>query len=620
MYKRLLLLTVFALPAAAQAQERSAPEDEIDTITVTATGLATDIANTGQAVAIVDSEEIDAVQGADPIRILRRLPGVNTVRSGPVGAQTSVFVRGAANEQLLVLIDGVRVADPASPSGGYDFGNLLATGVGKFDLLRGSNSTIWGSDAIGGVLDISTRGAPGLSGSLEYGARDTLTANATGGVSGDSYYAGLSANWFRTDGFSAAAGGTEPDGFEQFSLGGSGFLDLTPALELFVNGRYAAGELDIDGFPAPAFALADTAETQETEQYSGAVGLNYYGQDLTLRASYSLSDTERENFDRTVSDVPSFTSDGHSDRVSLRGEYRLIGGLTVAAGGEREWTSYETASDARAETAITGGYVQLGWVLGGLAAHVGGRIDDHERFGSEASFGGDLSYALGGGWRARASVGEGFKAPTLFQLFSDFGNRNLQPERSTSYDLGIERGSRGEGLHLAATAFRRDSEDLIAFVSCFGSADPICIGRPFGTYDNVARARAQGLEFEAGADLLPGLRLSAAATVLDAENRISDNDLARRPNFFATIFADYATSFGLNLGADLRLVGDSFENATNTIKLDGYEVLDLRASFDVTDRFELFGRVENVFDADYQTAAGYGTAGRGAFLGVRARM
>ncbi|MCV0382046.1 MAG: TonB-dependent receptor [Erythrobacter sp.] len=620
MFKQLLLLTVSLVPVAAQAQDTADTEERADTITVTANGLATDIANTGQAVTIIDRAEIDAVQGADPTRILRRATGVSITRTGPVGAQTGVFVRGAANEQLLVLIDGVRVADTAAPSGGYDFGTLLASGVGKFDLLRGSNSTIWGSDAVGGVLDISTRGRTGLEGSVEYGARDTLTASATGGIAGDSYFAGLNANWFRTDGFSAAANGTERDGFEQFSLGGSGFLDVTPTLELFVNGRYATGDLDIDGFPAPAFALADTAETQETEQYSGGVGFNHYGQDLTLRGSYSLSDTERDNFDRTVSDLPSFTSDGRSDRLSLRGEYRLIGGLVIAAGAEHEWTSYETATDARAEAEITGAYAQFGWVLGGLAAHVGGRIDDHDRFGTEASFGGDLSYALGSGWRLRASVGEGFKAPTLFQLFSDFGNTALQPERSTSYDIGFERGSRREGLHLAATAFRRDSEDLIAFVSCFGSTAPLCNDRPFGTYDNVARARSQGLEFEAGADVLPGLRLSGVATVLDAEDRLSGFDLARRPDYSATLFADYTTGFGLALGADLRLVGDSFDDAANTVGLDGYEVFDLRAAYDVTDRYQLFGRIENVFDADYQTAAGYATAGRGAFVGVRARM
>lgn len=650
MRKYLLLLTSGLLPTSLAAQESSSnptddelleieeqlvnpasrvPQNDVDfpikpvgvdpfPITVTANGVGTSIRNTGQAVTVIDLEEIESVQGADIVRVLNRVPGTSFSRNGSIGGFTGVNIRGAGAEQLLVLIDGVRVADPASPGGGYDFGNLLSANIGKIDLLRGSNSTIWGSDAVGGVLDISTRGETGLTSSLEYGARDTVTASIAGGLDADGFYAGLNASAFQTDGFSSAASGTERDGFEQLTLGGSAFVDLTDTLELFVNGRYAEGDLEIDGFPAPAFALADTLETQETEQFSGAAGLAFYGQDLTLRASFSLADTERTNLDPVFG--PTFTSDGESERLSLRGEYRLIGGLSLAFGGEHEWSRYETLFDTGASTEITGVYGQLGWVLGDLAVHAGLRADDHQRFGSATSFGGDISYGFGDGWRARASVGEGFKAPTLFQLFSDFGNETLSPERSTSFDIGIEKGTRGRGLYVAATAYRRDSEDLIDFVSCFGSTDPICTGRPFGTYDNVDRARAQGIELEAGADLAEGLRLSGVYSLVDAEDRVTGNELARRPRHLATVFADYRTPFGLRLSADFRIVSRSFDNAANTVRLDGYEVLDFRAAFPVTEGLELFGRVENVFDTDYQTAAGYAQAGRGAFVGVRASM
>ncbi|WP_454597100.1 TonB-dependent receptor plug domain-containing protein [Qipengyuania sp. SM2507] len=625
MRKFLFLLAVATIPTAipaavwAQDVQPAEPVEEAETvvadsddaaeaITVTATGLFTRIENTGQAVTVIGTKEIESVQGAEITRVLARAPGVAFSRNGPPGAFTGVRLRGGEAEQLLVLIDGVRVADPASPSGGFDFGTLTTGTVGKIDLLRGSNSTIWGSDAIAGVLDVSTRGRGGLAGSVEYGVRDTLSASATGGLSEDAYFAGLSASYFRTDGFSAAAAGTEPDGFEQFTLGGSAFVDLTDQLELFAQGRYAISDIDIDGFPAPAFALADTLETQETEQLSGALGLAYYGQDLTLRGSYALADTSRDNFDPALGTAPLFTSDGSSQNLSLRGEYRLIGGLTLAFGGNREWSEYRTDSDAGEDATITGAYLQAGWVLGGLAAHVGARLDDHDRFGSATSFGGDVSYALGGGWRLRASAGEGFKAPSLFQLFSDFGNPDLRPEKSTSLDLGIERGTRGSGFHAAATAFRRDSEDLIGFdIATFA-------------YANIARARAQGLEVELGADLAPGLRIAGVYSLIDAENRMTGNELARRPRHSATLFADWQTPIGAVIGADLRLVGDSFDNAANSVRIDGYEVFDLRASFPMTDALEVFGRVENVFDEAYQTAAGYGSPGRGAFLGVRAQM
>ena len=589
-----------------------------DVITVTATGFSLDPDNTGQSVTVIGRDEIAAIQGADLTRVFARLPGVTSVRNGSIGSFTGLNVRGAASEQLLVLIDGVRVADQASPGGGFDFGTLLATNVASLDLTRGANSTIWGADALGGVLNVSTRGAAGLDASLEYGARDTLTSVVPGGVEGDRYFVGLSGSALRTDGFSAAANGTEKDGTRQFGLGGSAFFDVTDAVELFANARYAESDLDIDGFAPPSFAFGDTLDTQHTRQYSGAVGATYYGQNLTLRGSYGLSDTERENANPLTG--PSFSSDGHTDSLQLRGEYRAIGGLTLAFGGEQYWSSYATDSDAGADVSITGGYLQAGWVFGGLAAHAGARVDDHELFGSAVSIGGDVSYALGGGWRVKGSIGEGFKAPTLFQLFSDFGNEALQPERSTSYDLGIALGDRTAARYFAVTGFRRDSEDLIGFASCFQNPAPICASRPFGYYENTDRARAQGIEVEGSALLGETFRVSAIYNLIDTEDRTTGNELARRPRHSATLYADYEAPFGVRLGADLRLVGDSFDNAANSVRLDGYTLVDLRAAMPVTDAVEIFGRVENVFDEDYQTAAGYAQAGRGAFVGVRTRM
>lgn len=628
MFKYLFLLGCASFSCAATAQEA---DELIDTttirfgdprtsdtdITVTATGLSTNVGSTGQSVTIIGQNEIDSVQGADITRVLQRAPGVSIARNGPLGSTTSLFVRGAASEQLLVLIDGVRVADQASPSGGFDFGTLLATNVATLDLLRGANSTIWGADALGGVLDVSTRGRGGLSSSLEYGARDTVTAAASGALKGEGYYVGLTGSALRTDGFSAAAAGTEPDGLRQFGLGGSAFVNLTSNLEAFASARYAEGDLEIDGY-LPDFSFGDTLDSQRTRQYSGAAGFNYFGQDLTLRAFYGLSDTERVN--RDGSGAATFASDGRTDSVNLRGEYRAIGGLTLAFGGEHQRSSYETDFDNRESASVTGGYLQAGWVLGNLAAHAGARVDDHSRFGTEVSLGGDVSYGLGGGWRIKASAGEGFKAPTLFQLFSDYGNETLQPEHSTGYDAGIEYGRHGADAHFAVTAFRRDSEDLIGFASCFMNSNPRCATRPFGYYENISRARAEGIEIEAGRTIADGLTIGGVYALVDTEDRDTGRDLPRRPRHAATLYADYAAPFGFTLGADLRLTSGGFDNNFAPGRLAGYEVLDLRAAFEVVEGIELFGRVENVFDADYETAAGYGSAGRGAFVGVRGRM
>ncbi|MDG5747217.1 TonB-dependent receptor [Qipengyuania sp. XHP0207] len=619
-------MTVSAFPCAAMAQD-VVDEVEIEdplatapghhaytplepTITVTANGLGTDIGNTGQAVTIIDREEIESVQGPDATRVLQRTPGLSLTRNGGVGGFTGVSIRGSNSEQLLVLVDGVKVNDPSAPAGGFDFGNLLLGTVGKFDILRGSNSTIWGSDAIGGVVDVSTRGERGLSGNIEYGSRDTLYASAVGGIDGDRYFVGLTGAFYTTDGFSAAASGSEPDGFEQLALGGSAFLDITDNLELFAHANWSEGTLDIDGFPPPTFTLADTLETQETRRHWGDVGFAYYGNDLTLRGAYSLSDTQRDNLDGAGN--VTFAGDGHSERVQLRGEYRAIGPVTVAFGAEHEWNDYEITFDTAAGVEISGAYVQLGVALGKFAAHVGSRVDDHELFGTNGSYGADISYGLGDDWRLRASLGEGFKAPTLFQLRSFYGNPDLRPEESTSFDIGVEKGERGRGPHVALTAFRRDTTDLIGFA--FSAA------RPFGFYDNTARARAQGFEAEAGFDVTARLRISGVVSYVDARDRTSGFDLARRPRHFGTLFADWQAPFDLRLGADLRFAGESFDNAANTIALDGYEVLDLRAALPLGERLEIYGRVENVFDADYRTALGYASPGRGGFIGVRARM
>ena len=640
MTKYLFLLSASALCAPAYAQDSSedalaeiiAAQDDpsLDTselddggccyiagerierpsITVTANGLGTDIRNTGQAVTLIDTKEIDAVQGADPVRVLRRTPGLSFTRNGGMGGFTGVSLRGSASEQVLVLVDGVRVADPAAPGGGFDFGNLLLSSVGKFDILRGSNSTIWGSDAIGGVIDVTTRTETGLEGRVEYGSRDTLSASATGGLGGDSYFFGLKGSYLHTDGFSSVVDGGEPDGLEQYALGGAAFFDVTHNIELFAHANWSEADLDLDGFAPPTFAFADTLDTQETQRYWGDVGLAYYGNDLTLRAAYSLADTERYNFDGDGN--VTFGGDGHSERLQLRGEYRVLGPLTLAFGAEHEWSDYVTLFDAPGSIETTGGYAQVGLAFGRLAAHVGGRVDDHELFGTKATYGADLSYGLGDDWRVRASLGEGFKAPTLYQLRSFYGNPELRPEASTSVDLGIEKGQRGQGVHAALTGFLRTTDDLIGFG--FGPE------RPFGGYENVSRARAAGFELEGGFDVTPYLRVSGVFSHVDTEDRDSGLELARRPEYFGTLFADWETPFGLNLGGDVRFVSESFNDSANMTPLDGYEVVDLRASYPLGERFELFGRVENLFDADYTVVKDYNTPGRGAFVGLRARM
>lgn len=637
----LLLGCSFWFAAPAGAQDMPDPALEADSaknapivlhhwlretyITVVASGMNDPITATGQPVSIIGKAEIDSVQGPDLTRILQRAPGVTISRNGGVGSFTGVRVRGAEADQLLVVIDGVRTADPASPGGGFDFGNLLPGAISKLELLRGSNSVIWGSQAIGGVLAVTSAPAEAPAVSAEYGSRDSFYARASGGVSGNAGSLALDGGYFRTDGFSAAAIGTEPDGFRQWQIGGRGRLNISSGISLIGSARYADGRLGIDGFPPPLFVLGDTAEFQNTQEFSALTGAELSLDDGSLFASYSVSDIERGNFDPQFGADPSFSTDGRSERAEVRSTWDLDRAFSLRLGGEYEWTRFSSTFDTEKTANIGGAYGQLSYDHEGkFLINAGARVDDHSRFGSAVTFGADAAYTLGVDWRLRTSFGEGFKAPTLFQLFSDFGNQTLAAERSTSFDVGLDYGDRNLDDFLALSIFRRDSENQIDFISCFGVTGGICTDRPFGTFDNIKRTRAQGVEVEGGMAMTDSFAARAVYAFIDTENRTSGSaneghPLARRPRHAATVSADW-TPDDFRLGGDLRLVSHSFDDAGRSVRISGYAVLDLRASWEITDRVELFGRVENVWDEHYQTAAGFGTAGRGVFVGIRAAM
>lgn len=607
-----------ATPALAQTGEDIVIPRRVsaEEITVVATGSRQRVETVGQSVSIVGEAELDRVQGADLTRVLERLPGVSFSRNGGLGGQTGVFVRGANADQLLVIVDGVRIADYASPGGGYDLGNLLAGDLAKLELLRGSNSVVWGSQAIGGVLAVTTREVNGVEAKGEYGTYDTALATATAGFASDMSALSVSGGYARTDGFSARSGGTgEADGYRQWHVSGKGRLALTETLGIVAVGRYADSRLDTDQFGP------DSDDFQKTREATARAGLDYRDGDFALSGGATYTRVRRA-YDGQFG--PSRFA-GSGWRAEVNGHAPLGGNLALDFGADSEWQRAGSTYDPRAKARLSSAHALLGWQDAGISVAAGARIDDHSRFGTHVTLGANGSVRIADGWRARASYGEGFKAPTLYQLFGGFvGNPDLRPEKSRSFDLGIERGVRGgEGLHLAATLFRRDSRGLIDYVSCFGSTDPLCGDGRFGYYANVARARAQGFELEAG--LRPSERwlVQAAYTYLKARDRTNDRALARRPRHAVTVSADWTTPLaGLELGADLRMASDAVEYdfAGTPAALDGYAVLTVRAALPITDRVDVYGRVENLTDAQYETARGFNTAGRSAFIGARARF
>ncbi len=577
-------------------------------ITVTATGLRAPIEQSGQSISVLTADDLAAVQGPDLTRVLTQLPGVNYARSGGLGSQTSLFVRGANSEQLLVMIDGVRVEDTAAPSGGFDLGTLMSGGIGRIELLRGSNSLAWGSDAIGGVLALTTDTRRGERASLEYGAHSSLDANAGLGLAGDRAELSLTGGYARTDGISAFAGGSEADSFRQWHVGGRGSFALTDSVKLVAAGRYADSKIDFDGYPAPTYAVfADTPEYQTTRQGSGRFGLEYSGNGLQLGGGIALSDTRRAYYDPTYGTASNFNTAGRSVHADLTGRVDLAEHWTFDFGGDADWSRFSTTFDPGQTARIIGAHGLLGYHGGRLNLTAGARIDDHDRFGSHTTLGANGSFALDDNWRLKASWGQGFKAPTLSQLFGYGGNVLLKPETSEGFDAGLEYGRRGGG-HFAVTLFRRDSSNLIDYIWPSG-------------YFNVSRTRAEGIELEGSVQLSDRFAVQGAYTHLAATDRGSGKDLARRPGNVVSISADWTTPLNeLKLGADLRMVGDSFDDRGNLTALDGFGLLTLRAAMPLNAQIELYGRIENVTNQRYETAAAYGSYGRSAYAGLRVKL
>lgn len=601
----------------------AAPAESAE-IVITASRSPRPLDQIGEAVSVIATPEIERLQSNNVVDLLRTLPGVSITRTGGIGTATSVFIRGAESDQTVALIDGVKLNDPSTPGGGFNFGNLLTGNIARIELVRGSQSVIWGSQAIGGVVNLITR-APtedlALNARAEAGWRDTYQAVANVSGRAGPVAASFGGGWFRSDGLSAFAGGRERDGYENLGLNGKLLVDLTDTIAMDLRGYYSDGDTDIDGFPPPLFAFADTAERSKTRELVGYAGVNAAFLDgrFRNRLAFTYTDTDRRNVATSVT----FDGNGRNERLEYQGVFTASPAFEAVFGAERETSRLRTSSFGapadRARVRLDSVYLQLsGAPLAGLRLTGGIRHDDHQTFGGTTSVAANAVWSLNdGATLLRASYGEGFKAPSLFQLFSDFGNEALQPEHSRSYDLGATQRLLDGAVELSATWFRRDVRNQIDFVSCFQNPIPICTGRPSGTYDNIRRSRATGVEATLGLNPTEALSLRASYTYVDAENRDTGRALARRPKSSLSALIDYRWPFGLSTGATLTMIGDSFDNAANTRSLDGYALVDLRASLPLGRNIELYGRVENLFDESYQTVFRYGTPGRAAYAGVR---
>lgn len=622
-----------ALPAGARAETAAGTMDEI---IVTALRTPTAAQHTGVEVSVLNADDIARRQTASVAELLGSLPGVSFDRSGSFGGVTSVRIRGAEGAQTLVLLDGVRMNDVAEPAAGFDFSTLMTGNIERIELLRGSQSVLWGSQAIGGVVNlVTTQPTENLSvrGRAEYGYADT--ARGYGDVSGTNGPVAwvVGGGYDHTDGISSADsrnGNTERDGFRGASAHAKVAIKLADNVALDLRGNFLDTKINFDGFPCCTYELADTNEWGKNRSFNGYAGLNVrlFDDRLKNRFAWSHADARRRIFDPLNNlydpSVPeeNFRSRGKSDRFEYQGDLALSDAYGLTFGYEHEKNHMVTrfnyggfTGGDNAKTNSDSIYARASArPVKGLAINVGARHDWHADFGKELTLGTDMVYSPNDGQTTiRASYGEGFKAPTLYQLYGDYGNAALNPEKAKTWDAGITQRLLNNQIELSAVYFERRTRNQIDF-----DLDTY-------SYGNIAKARAHGAEFSLIVRPVAQFTLEAAYTYTKAINNAVTspnfgNDLARRPRDVLNLRADYDWSFGLKTGAAVRVVGDSWENATNTRQLDGYVVADISARYALTDQVELTGRIENLFDSHYQTARNYGSFPRAAYFGVRFGM
>jgi len=638
---RLAILACFAtsafLPAAAHADEAAGG----DAIIVSALRVPVDADRAAATATVIDDAAIIATQPFTLTDILIRTPGISLTRNGGYGEATSLRIRGADSSQSLMVLDGMRLSDPSATAGGYGFSNLFADDLERIEILRGPQSILWGSDAIGGVVNATTRKpTKALEGrfAVEAGSNDTVFAR--GGLGGTNKLADwrVSISRFYTTGISARGNGIEPDGYGRSSATGSVTFKLAPHVSLDLRGYWTDARNDFDGF------AGDSAVYGLTREWSGYAGINFdlFDGRVTNRVVVTQIDTDRQNFDpaRTIRAL-NFDAHGSVRRYEYQGTANLSQHMQVIFGAEREEQRMTSASPSNstapylltpngADTNSLFGQVRA-TVVTGLTLEAGVRHADRSRFGASTVASGGLVYTPDDGATVlRASYDEGFKAPSLYQLFSLYGDGGLKPEQAKGWQVGIEHAL-GQKFHASATWFARDTDNLIDFAFCptSGTLPAACYvpgtsTTRFGYYANVKRSRAKGIELTAEWRL-GAFFANANYSWVSAQDRSEGSSdlgrqLARVPRHLANVEAGIELPSGIRASAAARHSGATFDRAGSAQVLPGYWLVDMRAQWAVAKGLVLQGRIENLTDKVYETANGYSSLRRTAYIGIRSQF
>lgn len=607
------------LPVSISAQEAG---KEMEEVVVTATRIATPTEEVGSSITVVTAEEIEAKGYTTVQEALKGTPGLDVSAVGGPGQASSVFLRGAESHHTLVLMDGVEMNDPTGANRGFNFANLTVENIERIEILRGPQSTLYGADAMGGVINIITKkgkGKPAFYLGGEGGSHGTWREFAGAGMGTERFDASLAFSHNSSDGFSAAdddlPGNREDDKWENSSASTRIGVVLSENTDLDFTARFYDGRTHLDNGGGP---------NQDQEDYhvnERKIFTRTQARMLALDGLWELSLVHGfADHDREYRDDPWGDSDfgGDKHEISWQNNLYIDETNTVTLGLEYEQERMDNHTDLDESAYTSSFFLQDQITLKGFSfTTVGLRHDDHKEFGGETTFRITQAFLVREwGTRFKGSYGTGFRAPSLYELYappfwgSPVGNPNLDPEESEGWDIGVEQSLLGDSMTIGVTCFYNDFDDLIDYDWSTG-------------YVNIDDAKTNGLESFIEITPFKDLTLCLNYTYTDTE----DDDgkrLRRRPLHKIGFNTFYRFLERGTVNLDVLYVGkrddsywDSMTFATKDVTTDSYVVVNLSGAFDISDHFRIFARIENLFDEDYYEAYGFGTAGFSAYGGLK---
>lgn len=621
-----------ALPPMPPSSPASKP------LVLSSTKIGIPLNRVGSSASIITRQQIRQMQATSLLDVLRQVPGVDIVQNGPPGSTSSIFIRGANSEHTLVLVDGIRLNDPISPGRSFNYLDQISPdAIEQVEVLRGPQGPLFGSDGMGGVINIVTRsgeGRPSLQAKIQAGSYGTLQEDINAGASthDNKLRAFLHATRQDVRGFSAASqryGNMERDGFHNTTLIGKLQLQPTGHLGLDAFSTYSRARMDLDNFGGLGGDDPNYTSNNRMFLIGGGSRLKLLDNrfEQITRVSWTdqqrdtrndrdpahLFDTERSQFNSHL-----FALDAINN-FYLHPSNTLTMGLNLQheSGDARnafnsQWGPFISEFPNRSATDIAfyaQDYISL---RNTLFTTLSIRRDHHNRFGNYTTYRAATSLPIRKtGTTFKASYGTGFKAPTLYQLYSNFGDPGLNPETSLGWDAGVEQALFKNRLQLGATCFQNQIKNLIQFNSLF-------------TYENIARARTQGIEAYAAAQPFKALQLRSSYTYTDTKDLTTGDPLLRRPRHKLSFNLNYQPHKKVNINLDVTHIGQRsdldfppFPLPPRNVKLAAFTLVNLAISYDVTQTLNLFARLVNLLDTPYELTKGYGTARFSAYGGLR---